>query len=152
MTNKVYKSAMGKPVDLGALLLQNENVRAVGNMGVNARGDKLDSNNKIIDKKNQQVRKQYAKQTNVGRSPTYTSTVQAKQAMARANEPVEEPDTFDDLPEDNDVVVDKHTEVVDRDPEMRGGLAAAIAKARAVKQEPEKTLRQRARESRVKKI
>ena len=39
MTRKVYKSAMGQPIDLGALLLQNEQDRAVGNMNVNARGD-----------------------------------------------------------------------------------------------------------------
>ena len=43
MSRKIYKSAMGKTVDLGALLLQNEQVRAVGNMGVNAAGDRIDS-------------------------------------------------------------------------------------------------------------
>jgi hypothetical protein len=47
MTNKIYKSAMGKTVDMGSLLLQNENTRAVGNMGVNARGDLLDSSNTV---------------------------------------------------------------------------------------------------------
>ena len=52
MTRKVYKSAMGKPVDLGSLILQNEGVRAVGNMNVNARGDLLDGNNRVIDQKN----------------------------------------------------------------------------------------------------
>jgi hypothetical protein len=51
MTNKVYRTAMGKPVDIGALLLQNETVRAVGNMSVNARGDVIDSRNKVIDSK-----------------------------------------------------------------------------------------------------
>ena len=45
MTRKVYRTANGKMVDLGALQLQNENVRAVGNMGVNARGDIIDSGN-----------------------------------------------------------------------------------------------------------
>ena len=46
MTRKIYKSAMGKTVDMGSLLLRNEQTRAVGNMNVNARGDRLDSNNK----------------------------------------------------------------------------------------------------------
>jgi hypothetical protein len=64
MTRKVYKSAMGKAVDLGALILQNEQVRAVGNMGVNAAGDLIDSNNQIIDSRNRQVQRQYNKQTN----------------------------------------------------------------------------------------
>lgn len=62
MTSKVYKSAMGKTVDLGALILKNENVRAVGNMGVNAAGDVVDSNNRVIDQRNRQVQRQYKKQ------------------------------------------------------------------------------------------
>lgn len=64
MTRKVYKSAMGKPVDMGALILQNEQVRAVGNMGVNAAGDLVDSNNQVIDARNHQVQRQYNRQTN----------------------------------------------------------------------------------------
>jgi len=63
MTQKVYRSAQGKIVDLGALQLQNENVRAVGNMNVNARGDLLDSSNRTIRSRNQQVGKQYNQQT-----------------------------------------------------------------------------------------
>ena len=62
MTRKVYKSAMGKPVDLGSLILQNEGVRAVGNMNVNARGDQLNSDNRVIETKNQRVQKQHQKQ------------------------------------------------------------------------------------------
>lgn len=62
MTREVYKSANGKIVDMGALRLQNENVRAVGNMKVNARGDAVDDNNNVIRKKNEQVTKQYQKQ------------------------------------------------------------------------------------------
>lgn len=57
MTGKVYKSANGKPVDLGALLLQNEGTRAVGNMKVNARGDRIDENGKIISNRSEQVNK-----------------------------------------------------------------------------------------------
>ena len=38
---KVYRTANGGKVDLGALILSNENTRAAGNMGVNARGDRL---------------------------------------------------------------------------------------------------------------
>jgi glycine cleavage system H lipoate-binding protein len=64
MTNKVYKSAMGKTVDIGALILQNEQVRAVGNMGVNASGDVVDSNNQVIDQRNQKVQRQYNRQIN----------------------------------------------------------------------------------------
>ena len=59
---KVYRSSQGKSIDLGALLLQNESVRAVGNMGVNARGDRIDIRNKIIDPKVKQSQRAYNKQ------------------------------------------------------------------------------------------
>lgn len=62
MTQKVYKTANGKTLDLGALMLKNENVRAVGNMKVNARGDVIDDMNNVIDPKTQQVNRQYNKQ------------------------------------------------------------------------------------------
>lgn len=63
MTQKTYKSANGKTVDMGKLVLQNEQVRAVGNMKVNARGDHLDDSNRVISPKNEQVQRQYQRQT-----------------------------------------------------------------------------------------
>jgi glycine cleavage system H lipoate-binding protein len=63
MTSKVYRSAQGKSVDMGRLQLQNESVRAVGNMKVNARGDMVDDMNRVISTKSEQVNKQYKKQT-----------------------------------------------------------------------------------------
>lgn len=61
MTKEVYRSAQGRLVDMGKLKLQNEQVRAVGNMKVNARGDLLNDANQVIKSKPQQV-KQQAKQ------------------------------------------------------------------------------------------
>jgi hypothetical protein len=63
MTNEVYRSANGKTVDMGALRLQNEKVRAVGNMRVNARGDVINDNDEVIRTRNEQVTKQYQQQT-----------------------------------------------------------------------------------------
>ncbi len=57
MTNKIYRSAQGKTIDLGALELQNENVRAVGNMNVNARGDRIDEQGNTITTLSEQVNK-----------------------------------------------------------------------------------------------
>lgn len=62
MTKMVYKSAQGKLVDMGKLILQNENVRAVGNMNVNARGDMLDDKNRVISKKQDQIKRNYNRQ------------------------------------------------------------------------------------------
>lgn len=64
MTKQVYKTAQGKTIDMGSLALQNENVRAVGNMKVNARGDLLDDNNNVIRSKTQEMSQQYRQQTN----------------------------------------------------------------------------------------
>jgi len=55
MTNRVYRTAQGKTVDLGALALQNETVRAVGNMNVNARGDRIDEQGNPIATRSEQV-------------------------------------------------------------------------------------------------
>ena len=62
MTQKVYRTAQGKTVDMGRLMVQNEKTRAVGNMKVNARGDMVDDMNNIVATKPQQVNKQYNKQ------------------------------------------------------------------------------------------
>ena len=63
MTSNIYRTAQGKVVDMGRLTLQNEKVRAVGNMKVNARGDMIDDMNRVISTKSEQVNKQYKKQT-----------------------------------------------------------------------------------------
>lgn len=163
MTRKVYKSAMGKTIDLGALLLQNENTRAVGNMNVNARGDRLDSANRVVEQKNRQVQRRYNKQTNVSGGAAHTSTVAAKQQQAEPNPMVDPTDTFSDLPEDDIVVAPEPTvevlaeaavEVLDEAPSAipSGGLAAAIARTREVKQELEKTQRQKLQSQGVRKI
>jgi hypothetical protein len=148
MTRKIYKSAMGKTVDLGALLLQNEQVRAVGNMNINARGDVVDSNNRIIDQKSRQVQRQYRNQTNVSDIPVATGTVQARQTETTTVQ-----DTFDDLPMDDVEIQSATVGPVELDPAPTlGGLAGAIARSRAVRQELEKTPRQQAQQQSLKKI
>lgn len=55
------RTAQGKMIDMGALIAKNENVRAVGNMKVNARGDHIDSNGNIITPVTEKVAKGYSK-------------------------------------------------------------------------------------------
>lgn len=154
MTRKIYKSAMGKTVDLGALLLQNEQVRAVGNMGVNAAGDLIDSTNRVIDQRNRQVQRQYKRQTNVSDIPIANSNLSARKNNSESNKKEQPQQVQIDLdppvntnPEQNAVPT---TETVE--PMRSGGLAAAIARNREIKQELEKTVRQRAQEQGLKKI
>lgn len=54
-----YRSALGKPVDMTQLAAKNEKTRAVGNMKVNARGDTIDGNNRIIVPVTKKVGKAY---------------------------------------------------------------------------------------------
>lgn len=63
MTKEVYRSANGKVVDMGALRLRNEKVRAVGNMKVNARGDEINEKDQVVRKKTEQANNQYRRQT-----------------------------------------------------------------------------------------
>jgi hypothetical protein len=144
MTKKVYRTAQGKIVDLGALLLQNENTRAVGNMRVNARGDVLDSNNRSVASRNQQVNRQYNRQvTNVSDSQVPTSRRHARE-MAEAD--VLPQETLAPEVEAFQEPVIEEPAPVETSGLPEGGLAAAIAKARQIKQEPLKTPRQQAQE------
>lgn len=143
MTKRVYRTAQGKIVDLGALQLQNENVRAVGNMNVNARGDLVDHNNRSLSRRTQQVSKQYNRQTtNVNDAPVVSSRRHA-QAQADTIEKTVVPELDPVLEQAPVVKSESVTEPVDAQP-AEGGLAAAIAKARQIKQEPLKSPRQQA--------
>ena len=97
MTSKIYKSAQGVAVDLGVLMLQNEHVRAVGNMKVNARGDKIDSQNQVVETKPQQIQRQNARvTTNVSSQPVHTSGAKAQ----RSRQAEEQPSDYSELVED----------------------------------------------------
>ena len=118
MTQKQYRTAQGKLVDLGALQLRNENVRAIGNMAVNSRGDMLDAKNRPIDTRNQQVARQYRKQVNAAQNSQVHSSKHAQMAAADIPKP---PEDFED---------DFVKPVVAPTPAATEGLAAAIARAR----------------------
>lgn len=147
MTTKQYRTAMGKVVDMGALMLQNESTRAVGNMNVNARGDRIDANNRVIDKKTNQVNRQYKKQTRSEQIPVGTSNAALKREQTVETMPVDPTDTFTDLPTDTELTNTDSPAV-----ELQGGLAAAIAKAKTVQQTKLPTPRETAKSTGVKKI
>jgi hypothetical protein len=50
---QVYRTAKGREIDMTKLISQNELTLAVGNMSVNARGDKIGPGGKIIAKREQ---------------------------------------------------------------------------------------------------
>lgn len=58
---KNYRTAQGKMLDITALAARNENVRAVGNAKLNARGDTIDSAGRVITPVTQKVGEAYQK-------------------------------------------------------------------------------------------
>lgn len=141
MPNKQYRSANNRTIDMDTLRLKNEDVRAVGNMNVNARGDRLDSSNKTVDSRNKRISRQYKKQTNVVDQPISDSIEDAKKNIADAQENIQEKpeqfEEFDDLDVVSEINETNIQETLDNESEKdeSQGLAAAIARAREVKQE-----------------
>ena len=73
MTQKTYRTAQGRIVDLGAMMVQNETVRAVGNMSVNARGDVIDNQGRVLATRGEQVNRNLKQQTNANPGPVPSS-------------------------------------------------------------------------------
>ena len=161
--SNIYKTSQGKELDLGKLMLKNEEVRAVGNMNTNARGDVIDSNNDKVQDRNKQVSKNYRKQigTTVKDMPVMNSK---KAAQMVAEKYIGTPSDVTEVAglDDDVAIVDVAPietaekqeaqndvapvqSIIEAVAETTGGLAGAIAKAREVKQEPVKTPQEEAR-------
>ena len=63
------RTAQGKQMDMDSLRLQNENTIAVGNCGVNARGDQLGRGGKVVKSRDQVMKEYYALNTPVAQDP-----------------------------------------------------------------------------------
>ncbi len=108
----IHRTAMGKSVDMSSLTSQHEKTRAVGNMNVNARGDIVDSHNRVIQDNTQRVSASYDNSvadhlTPSTPPPMHTSAMNA----LVVDEPVEltesEKELFEDEEEDEEEVVKK---------------------------------------------
>ena len=171
MAGKMYRSSQGKSIDLGSLLLQNENVRAVGNMGVNARGDVINNKNKSIDSRVNQKKRQYNKQ--IGPQDVVPSESKTKLAAAVADEVVVDPVVVEPkktvvkktkakkstakkkppVVEESVIEVAPVEEATPEPVAKTGGLADAIARAKRIKQEAIVPPKERAKQAKgVKKI
>jgi hypothetical protein len=128
MATNTYRTATGQQIDMQALALKNEKVRAVGNMNVNARGDVIDSTNKTTSNRSAQVNKSYRKQ--IGKTVKDTPVVTSKKA-ANLDADVPE-DIIADL-DNAPATVKPKVNTKDKEEAPSGGLAAAIASAQEVK-------------------
>ena len=133
MTQKTYRTAQGRIVDLGAMMVQNETVRAVGNMKANARGDIIDNQGHVVATRGEQVNRNLNRQTNTNSGPIPTSN-----RTPRAPEPPK-------LSEAEQLELNRKQRQAKREAIARGekvelkgdaptqGLAAAMARAEQLK-------------------
>lgn len=135
MAQKTHTSARGKKIDMNALRLKNEHVRAVGNMNVNARGDLIDADNNPIDTRNATVGRQYNKQTNnvtdedvvIPRSDSVSVPQSPRPEPAAGPDPIIIQDDIPEPPEDFD---DDFVKIEEQPTEPLTGIQAALAKAK----------------------
>lgn len=57
--NRLHKTAQGLPFNMDKLRLQHENEIAVGNAGLNARGDSVLKNGEVVQDRNQRLKEYY---------------------------------------------------------------------------------------------
>lgn len=131
-----YRSARGTVVDIAKLKLANEETVVVGNMGINARGDKLGHGKQVVEGRNQIMDKVYAipdapVTAAGGYSPNDSSSVNKRRRIAEANNAKE----LNALVSNLQVEVQPTAEPA-AVPAARGSLADSIAKSTTVTQEP----------------
>ena len=114
---KIYKTALGKQIDVDHLALSNENTIAVGNMRVNSRGDELGPGGKIVKTRDQIMKEYYALNTPVAVDPVISQGQPTTQVKSRQVEQVSaDPIVFNPasgLDEDEPVVPDRQVHYID---------------------------------------
>jgi hypothetical protein len=85
----IHRSALGKTVDMNALIAKNEKTLAVGNMKVNARGDTVDSHGRIVKSVTEKVNEMYGK--TVGNKSAHAQRPQPNRPQPNRPEPVKAP-------------------------------------------------------------
>jgi hypothetical protein len=132
MTQKIYKSAQGKLVDFGALEAQQQHVRAVGNMNVNARGDKLDADGNVISTRAQQVNRNLNRSVTPAAGPIPTSSRDQQELESKIDHAAQQ-EKIEKARAQRQALREKGAAPAVAPPES--GLAAALARANQTKEE-----------------
>ena len=123
---KTYRTANGKTVNMDALMAMNEQAIAVGNMDVNARGDKLGPGGRVVQTKDQVMSDYYKLNTPVAEDNPPLPQQRTAQKKDLTDD-WEEPEV---APTENPV-----TDGAPR-PKLRGSLADALAAKTTVENAP----------------
>lgn len=78
MAKRVYRSMMGRVVDMELLGKANELTPAIGNVRVNARGDELGPGGKIVRKREEIVADYYTSNPNSVKDEVFTNATVSK--------------------------------------------------------------------------
>lgn len=127
MSKRVYRSANGKNINIDAIIAQNEESIAIGNMRVNARGDELGPGGKI-ERTREKIMADYYK----------LNTPVATDRIPVPREP-QKKDLVDDWVEPT--VVKEEIGAQEEAPTtrpLRGSLASSVAKTQPPKEEEPK--------------
>jgi len=138
---RVYRSALGKMVDMDAMLSMNEEQIAVGNMKVNARGDELGPGG-IVLRTREEVMEDYYKTQKQQVVYTTERSAEADSGHARAaaegqnaqNDAMSLKDLPADIMEQDAQMPAINPLATDQGRAMRGSLADAVAKGAKVEQ------------------
>lgn len=133
---RVYKTARGKSLDMDKIKLSNELVTSVGNMKVNARGDKLGPAGKILAGRNQVMDRVYAVEGSRGYSPNDPQEFAEQQQILQANKAKELHDLTTNLVKNESIETVVPQSTTTEQTSTRGSLASSVAKTTVVKQEP----------------
>lgn len=123
---KVYKSAMGRSIDIDMVRLANEDVIAIGNMRTNARGDELGAGGKVLRTKAQLMQEYHKLNTPVAAHEDeviVSAAVPPKKPVGKIAQP-----TADDTPVATSGAAPVYVK-------PRGSFAEAVAEETEVKQE-----------------
>jgi hypothetical protein len=84
----IYRSAMGKSIDMGSLIAKNEKTRAVGNVkNLNARGDTIDGFGRVVKPVTEKVNNAYSK--TVGNRSAQPTTQKVTKPTIQPDEVIE---------------------------------------------------------------
>jgi hypothetical protein len=126
--SRTYRTATGKIVNIDNLILANEDTIAVGNMGVNARGDELGPGGVVATSRNQNMSDYYKLNTEVSQpgtgkppaKPTLAAELTPEELAFEQEEPILNPTPVPNPGKTK--------------PQLRGSLADSVAKEAVVTQ------------------
>lgn len=128
---KTYNTAQGKRIDIDSIRLTNEDVIAVGNMKVNARGDQLGPGGKVTKTRDAMMKDYYSLNSPVAADSIIPQQPEAdvlEQApVLSVNSGLDEEDMGDSITVTEPVPTESVVPVVPEvTPAMRGSLASAL--------------------------